>query len=141
MQQISSRYPLCSLQDRGVNNTTMWPIRADILHYALLFGISPYGSYLMSIHVNFTETIDETDRRTTILSGDYIPTDGSGHLLITDISLTYGQTQTSNDTALFCHATRDVAIVRENWYLQPDFETTTAIGKRIRPKNVHPIQM
>ena len=73
--------------------------------------------------------------RTTILSGDYIPTDGSGLFLITDISLTNGQTQTSNDTALFCHATRDVAKVRKldigDWYLQPDFETTTAIGEII----------
>ena len=50
---------------------------------------------------------------TNILSGDYIPTDGSGRLLITDISLTYGQTQTSNDSALFCHATRDIKTVRE----------------------------
>ena len=84
---------------------------------------------------DFIQTSDGPILITTILSGDYIPTDGSGRLLITDISLTYGQTQTSNDSALFCHATRDVAIVREvdtgDWYLQPDFETTTAIGKRI----------
>ena len=84
---------------------------------------------------NFIQTKDGTTEGTTILSGDYIPTDGSGRLLITDISLTYGQTQTSNDSALFCHATDDVTVVRGldigNWYLQPDFETTTAIGKRI----------
>ena len=79
--------------------------------------------------------IKDGTQRTNILSGDYIPIDGSGRLLITDISLTSGQTQTSNDSALFCRATRDVAKVREldigDWYLQPDFETTTAIGKRI----------
>ena len=79
--------------------------------------------------------IKDGTQRTNILSGDYIPTDGSGRLLITDISLTYGQTQTSNDSALFCHATRDVKTVHQldigDWYLQPDFETTTAIGERI----------
>ena len=79
--------------------------------------------------------IKDGTQRTNILSGDYIPTDGSGRLLITDISLTYGQTQTSNDSALFCHATKDLGMVREldigDWYLQPDFDTTTAIGERI----------
>ena len=84
---------------------------------------------------DFIQTSDGPNLRPTILSGDYIPTDGSGRLLITDISLTYGQTQTSNDSALFCIATKDVAMVREvdigDWYLQPDFDTTTAIGERI----------
>ena len=76
----------------------------------------------------------QTKEGTTILSGDYIPTDGSGLLLITDISLTNGQTQ-SNDSALFCHATKDFKMVRQlyigDWYLQPDFGTTTTIGERI----------
>ena len=71
--------------------------------------------------------------RTTILSGDYIPTDCSGRLVITDISLTHGQTQTSNDSALFCHATKDLTIVRDihigDWYLEP--EVTTVMGERI----------
>ena len=88
---------------------------------------------------DFIQTRDGPILRTTILSGDYIPTDGSGRLLITDISLTNGQTQTSNDSALFCHATDDVTVVREldigDWYLQPDFDTTTAIGGRIDGDN------
>ena len=81
---------------------------------------------------NFIQTRDGPILRTTILSGDSIPTDGSGRLLITDISLTSGQIQTSNDSALFCHATRDATKVRKldigDWYLQFDFETTTVIG-------------
>ena len=89
---------------------------------------------------NFIQTKDGPNLRTTILSGDYIPTDGSGLLLITDISLTNRQTQTSNDSALFCHATEDITVVREldilgDWYLQPDFKTTTALGKRIDGDN------
>ena len=76
--------------------------------------------------------MDGTTKRTTILSGESIPTDGSGHLLITDISLTNRQTQTSNDRSLFCHATKDVTMGRDidigDWYLQFDFETTTVIG-------------
>ena len=84
---------------------------------------------------NFIQTKDGHILRTTILSGDYIRTDGSGLLLITDISLTSGQTQTSDDSALFCHATRDVTKVRKlyigDWYLQPDFDITTAMGERI----------
>ena len=84
---------------------------------------------------NFTETSDGNQRRITILSGDYIQTDGSGRLLITDISLTYGQTQTRDDSALFCHSSEDITIVREldigDWYLESDFKTTTAMGKRI----------
>ena len=88
---------------------------------------------------DFIQTRDGPILRTTILSGDSIPTDGSGRLLITDISLTNGQTQTSNDSALFCHATKDVAKVRDldigDCYLQPDFDTTTAIGGRIDGDN------
>ena len=85
---------------------------------------------------DFIQTMDGPILRTTILSGDYIPTDGSGLLLITNISLTNGQTQTSDENALFCHATKDVTMVRDkgdidilgDWYLQFDFETTTVIG-------------
>ena len=86
---------------------------------------------------DFIQTRDGPILRTTILSGYYIPTDGSGRLLITDISLTYGQTQTSNDSALFCHATKDLTIVRDvhigDWYLEP--EITTVIGGRIDGDN------
>ena len=82
---------------------------------------------------DFIQTKDGPILRTTILSGDYIPTNGSGRLLITDISLTSGQTQTSNDSALFCHATKDLTKVRDvnigDWYLEP--EITTVIGERI----------
>ena len=96
-----------------------------------------YNHYISGVEFllsdDFIQTQDGPKLRTIILSGDYIPTDGSGRLLITDISLTYGQTQTSNDSALFCHATKDVKMVRDldilgDWYLQFDFETTTVIG-------------
>ena len=102
-----------------------------------------YNHYMPGVEFllsdDFIQTWDGDILRTTILSGYYIPTDGSGRLLITDISLTYGQTQTSNDSALFCHATKDVAMVHDiyigDWYLQFDFETTTAIGERIDGNN------
>ena len=93
-----------------------------------------YNHYISGVEFllsdDFIQTKDGPNLRTTILSGDYIPTDGSGHLLITDISLTNRQTQTSNDSALFCHATKDVTMVSDigDWYLQFDFETTTVIG-------------
>ena len=70
-----------------------------------------------------------------LLRGDSIPTDGSGRLLITDISLHNGQDSTSDEDALFCHSTKDVTIIREidigDWYIEPYFETTTAYGKKI----------
>ena len=96
-----------------------------------------YNHYISGVEFllsdDFIQTQDGPKLRTIILSGDYIPTDGSGRLLITDISLTNRQTQTSNDSALFCHATKDVTMVRDidilgDWYLQFDFETTTVIG-------------
>ena len=98
-----------------------------------------YNHYISGVEFllsdDFIQTRDGLILITTILSGDSIPTDGSGLLLITDISLTNRQTQTSNDSALFCHATRDVKTVREldigDWYLQPDFETSTGTGERI----------
>ena len=71
-----------------------------------------------------------------LLRGDSVPTDGSGHLLITDISLHNGLTSISDEDALFCYATKDVTILRGidigDWYLEPDFEATTAYGKRIQ---------
>ena len=74
-----------------------------------------------------------------LLRGDSIPTDGSGRLLITDISVHNGQNSTSDEDALFCHSTKDVTILREldigDWYLEPDFENTTAYGKRIDGDN------
>ena len=74
-----------------------------------------------------------------LLRGDPIPTDGSGRLLITDISLHNGLTSASDEDALFCHATKGVTMIREldtgDWYLEPDFETTTAYGKRIDGDN------
>ena len=95
--------------------------------------------YISGVEFLLSDDFIQTRDGPTILSGGYISTDGSGHLLITDISLTNGQTQTSNDSALFCHATRDVTVVREldigDWYLQPDFDTTTAIGGRIDEDN------
>ena len=86
---------------------------------------------------NFTQVFNGDRLRFTILRGaSSIPTDGIGRLLITDISLTYGPTQTS---ALFCYATRDVGVVRESiigdWCLQPEFDTTTASGRRIDGDN------
>ena len=74
-----------------------------------------------------------------LLRGDSIPTDGSGRVLITDISLHNGLTSTSDEDALFCHATQDITILREldigDWYLEPDFQTTSAYGKRIDGDN------
>ena len=102
-----------------------------------------YNHYISGVEFllsdDFIQTRDGPKLRTTILSGDYIQADGSGRLLITDISLTSGQTQTSNDSTLFCHATRDVITVNQldigDWYLKPDLETTTAIGERIDGDN------
>ena len=95
-----------------------------------------YNHYISGVEFllsdDFIQTRDGPILRTTILSGDSIPTNGSGRLLITDISLTYGQTQTSDDSALFCHSTEDITIVRDvhigDWYLEP--ENTTVIGDR-----------
>ena len=74
-----------------------------------------------------------------LLRGDSIPTDGSGRLLITDISLLNGQNSTSDEDALFCHATKTVSNLRDldigDWYLEPDFDTTTANGKKIDGDN------
>ena len=62
--------------------------------------------------------------------GDPIPTDGSGHLLITDISLHNTQTSTSDEDALICVSSGNVAEIRTSptdgdWYLDPEVDTTT----------------
>ena len=62
--------------------------------------------------------------------GDSIPTDGSGRLLITDISLHNEQTSTSDEDALFCVSSGNVAEIRAlstigDWYLDPEVDTTT----------------
>ena len=112
-----------------------------VCQYIFLAPIFDYQSGVEFLHSGNFTTIEKQPQPPifTITRGYSIPTNGSGRLLITDISLTYGQTQTSNDSALFCHATRDVKTVREldigDWYLQPDFETTTAMGERIYGDN------
>ena len=62
--------------------------------------------------------------------GDSIATDGSGHLLITDISLHNEQTSTSDEDALFCVSSGNVAEIRPlptdgDWYLDSEVNTTT----------------
>ena len=56
--------------------------------------------------------------------GDSIPTDGSGRLLITDISLHNEQTSTSDEDALLCVSSGNIAEIRPyaydgDWYLDP----------------------
>ena len=85
---------------------------------------------------NFIQTKDGPNLRTTILSGDYIPTDGSGRLLITDISLTNGQTQTSNDSALFCVSSRDLAelntlISEMDWYYDSEVKDYGSMSTKL----------
>ena len=65
------------------------------------------------------------------LKGNSIPTDGSGHLLITEVSLHNEQTSTSDEDALFCVSSRNVAEIRPqstdgDWYLDPEVDTTTS---------------
>ena len=76
--------------------------------------------------------------------GDSIPTDGSGHLLITDISLHNEQTNTSDEDALFCVSSGGVAEIRPlptegDWYLDPEVGTTTngPSGVRISTRESH----
>ena len=73
--------------------------------------------------------------------GQSIPTDGSGHFLITDISLHNEQTSTSDEDALFCVSSGNVAEIRTeptdgDWYQDPEFDTTTnrPSGMRISTK-------
>ena len=72
------------------------------------------------------------------LRGRSIPTDGSGRLLITDISLYNRLTSTSDEEALICRSNRNVqelfVIPHSNaWYLDPEVKTTkkTFTGERI----------
>ena len=72
------------------------------------------------------------------LRGRSIPTDGSGRLLITDISLHNGQISTSDEEAVICHSSRNVKELRSSytfdvWYIDPEVNTTTntVTGERI----------
>ena len=68
-----------------------------------------------------------------------IPTDGSGDLLITDIRLRNGQSNTSDEDALICRSSEDIRTLRTilgagDWYLDPELgDTTTTLnsGRRI----------
>ena len=68
-----------------------------------------------------------------------IPTDGSGRLLITDIRLRNGQINTSDEDALICRSSGNVAEVRSrhrfnDWYLDPELvetNTTLVSGRKI----------
>ena len=69
--------------------------------------------------------------------GDSIPTDGSGHLLITDISLRNEQTSTSDEDAIFCVSSGNLAEIRPlpaegDWYLDPEVDTTTKSPSGVR---------
>ena len=66
-----------------------------------------------------------------------IPTDGSGDLLITDIRLHNGQSSTSNEDALICRSSKNVAELRishgaGDWYLDPELLVS---GERINGIN------
>ena len=72
------------------------------------------------------------------LRGRSIPNDGSGRLLITDISLHNGQNSTSDEEALICLSSRHVGELRtppdtSEWYLDPEVKNTTntVTGERI----------
>ena len=62
--------------------------------------------------------------------GISIATGGTGHLLITDISLHNGQTSTNDENAIFCISSGNMAEIRPlptdgEWYLDPEVNTTT----------------
>ena len=64
------------------------------------------------------------------LRGRSIPTDGSGRLLITDISLHNRPTSISDEEALICLSSRHVGELRtlpeySEWYLDPEVKNTT----------------
>ena len=66
-----------------------------------------------------------------------IPTDGSGRLLITDIRLRNGQSSTSDEDALICRSSKNVAELRishgaGDWYLDPELLVS---GERINGIN------
>ena len=63
-----------------------------------------------------------------------IPTDGSGRLLITDIRLRNGQSNTSDEGALICRSSEDIGTLRTfhsagDWYLDPE------VGETIKTLN------
>ena len=72
------------------------------------------------------------------LRGRSIPTDGSGRLLITDISLYNRQTSTSDEGALICLSSQHIGELRSSstidvWYLDSEMVTITktVTGERI----------
>ena len=76
------------------------------------------------------------------LRGRSIQTDGSGCLLITDISLHNGHTSTSDKEALICLSSRNVVELQfsqtfDSWYLDPEVKNTTntVSGERINKKS------
>ena len=76
------------------------------------------------------------------LRGRSIPTDGSGCLLITDISLHNSHTITSDEEALICLSSRNVVELQssqtfDSWYLDPEVKNTTntVSGERINKKS------
>ena len=76
------------------------------------------------------------------LRGRSIPTDGSGRLLITDISLHNSHTITSDEEALICLSSRNVVELQssqtfDSWYLDPEVKNTTntVSGERINKKS------
>ena len=72
-----------------------------------------------------------------VLRGRSIPTDGSGRLLITDISLHNRQTSTSDEEPLICLSSRNVGELdnphANKWNLDSEVVTTTntVTGERI----------
>ena len=73
------------------------------------------------------------------LRGRSIPTDGSGRLLITDISLHNGPSRTSDEEPLICRSNKNVGellgdLHSNAWYLDPEViktTTNTVTGERI----------
>ena len=77
------------------------------------------------------------------LDNNSIPTDSSGHLLITDISFFNGTLNASDEEALICRPSKSISRLRtpprsSDWYLDPEVvETTTTLvgGRRISGDN------
>ena len=76
------------------------------------------------------------------LRGRFIPTDGSGSLLITDISLHIRLTSTRDEEALICRSSRHIGELRSfmrstDWYLDPEVKIATNIvsGERISQRS------
>ena len=73
------------------------------------------------------------------LRGRSIPTDDSGHLLITDISLHNKQTSTSNEEALICRSSRNVIELKtlpnaNNWILRCLLPQTLSVERELVKK-------